>query len=325
MIPTWVTGADGKVWLNSLKRYVKGGYNTPDASQLPVAIPAAPSPTIPSQVPSVIMEGSIDGISEIFTLVGQHAALDDAANRMTVQITDVAFRRRLSNREVRVNDVFGSNLQPFFLPEALMLESQQTLLFDFQNNSTAGPTNFTFLTERRKFQATTLSRNEVSKYIGEQRKRKLFLSPHWLTSDFPITVGPGATVDAFFTSSRDSYETQLMVIGGFLLVTPGPPPVGNTFEGFSCQIFDAKTERPLQNQPVPRSLCCGTPNFPYMLPCGLIQEPNTKIHVKFNNLITNRSINVFFNFVGVVNWTAKNPMEVQPGVAQPSELSIGAR
>ena len=323
MIPTWVTGSDGKVWLNSLKRYVKGGYNVPDVSQLPVTIPAAISSTVPSAVPSVILEGSLDGVTEIFSFVGGHgsAVLPDVANRMTVQITDVAFRRRLSNRYVRVNDVFGSNQQPFFLPEALLLEAQQTLLFDFQNNSTAGATSFDFLCERRKFQATVFSRSEVTAYLAEQRKRKLFLNPFWLTSNSPITIPAGGSVDAFFTSSRDSYLVHQMIVGGFI----SSGVAGNTVEGFSAQIFDAKTERPLQNQAVVRSCCCGTPGFPYQLPCGLIQEPNTTIRVRFNNLITDAPTEVFFNFVGVVDWTARNPMEVQPGVAQPSELSIGAR
>ena len=201
MIPRWLNQKDGSVTLNDVIRYTKGGFTSPGIpigqTQPVIIIPAATSATIPTVAPSVIIEAGADEVAELFSAMGvhgdiQHTVNADVSGRMTVQITDVAYRRRLMNLPVLVDYVFGTNLTPFFFRESTLLESQQTMLFDFSNNSTLGSTYFQFAMEKRKFQATVLTRKDVTQYIGEMRRRKMFLSPFWLTSDYPISVNPGA-------------------------------------------------------------------------------------------------------------------------------------
>lgn len=332
MIPRFINGKDGSVTLNDIIRYTKGGFSTPgipNGQTLPViVIPAMAggAPVNTNANPSVIVEAGGDEVAEIFSNIGLHGSPTTTVNadviaRMSVQITDTAWRRRLMNMPVLVNHVFGSNLFPAFLRESTLLESQQTLLFDFYNNSTAGSTYFQFLLEKRKFQATALSRPDVTKYIQEMRRRKMFLSPFWLTSDYPVTIPAGAQADAFFTVTNDIYGIFFANMASFI----STGSAGDTTEGFAVEFFDAKTERPLQNQPVARSCCSGTAGFPYVLPTGWIVEPNTKIHIRFTNLITDQPTTVFWTFAGVSAFVNKNVLQYpEVDVSVNSDASVGA-
>jgi hypothetical protein len=307
-----------------------------------IIIPAAASSSVPTAAPSVVIEAGADEVAELFSSMGVHGnpqnsvALDTQL-RMSVQITDVAYRRRLMNQPILVDHIFGTNLQPFFFRESTLLESQQTMLFDFNNNSTAGPTYYQFALEKRKFQATALTRKDVTEYIGEMRRRKMFLSPFWLTSDSPIVVNPGAQADVFFTVTNDIYG---ILFGNICSVIAALGSTGDTEEFFTVEIFDAKTERPLQNQPIARSCCSGgnliaqpaaimgvqgTAGFPFPLSTGWIVEPNTKIHMRFTSLITNNPISIFMTLVGVSAYCNKNPLQYpEVDVSVNSDASVGA-
>jgi hypothetical protein len=321
MIPRWLHYEKG-TYLNDVIRYVKGTFLAPDIGVNPIVIAAAPSATVPRFGTPSIIESSQEAVSEIFSFMGLHGAavLADVSARMSVVITDTAFRRRLMNRDVLVNHVFGSNLQPFFARESIGLEGQQTLQFDFLNNSALGATSFEWCLEARKFQSTAFTKKQVTEFIGELRKRKSFLYPFWLTSDQPITIPAGGTRDVFFTSTRDVMQVQMATIASFI----SAGVAGDVVEGFQAQFFDAKTERPLQNQPVVRSCCSGTAGFPYILPTPLMMEPNTRMRVRFQNLITDQPIDIFFTWVGVAVYAASNIFET-PGVmvANPEAYSMG--
>lgn len=321
MIPAWLSFKDG-VYLNDLKRYVKGGFLAPEPSQIPVVIPAAAALTLPNASAPVVAETGSDANMEIFSLMGSHDAAvpADVQQRMSMFITDIAFRRRLSNRDVLVNHVFGSGLAPFFLRESLFLEMQQSLTFNFFNNSTAGATSFEFSGEHRKFQATSFSRDNVSKYIDVMRQRKQFLYPYWLTSDQPITIPAGGTLNTFFTATRDVWLVLMGSIGSFI----SAGVAGDIVEGFEAQIFDAKTSRPLQNQPVIRSCGFGTASFPFIFPTAWVIEPNTKIQITFRNLITDAPIDIFTTFFGVALYAARNIEAAQVAYAMSSQYSRGS-
>jgi hypothetical protein len=329
VIPRWLNAKDGSVSLNDIIRYTKGGFSgpgVPAGQTTPViVIPAAASSSVPSVAPSVIVEAGSDEVAEIFSSMAyQPSSVNaDVSARMSVLITDVAYRRRLMNRDVLVNHVFGSNLTPLFFRESTLLEAQQTMLFDFINNSVQGQTNLQFALEKRKFQATALSRKDVTDYIQTMRRRKMFLSPFWLTSDSPVTVQPGAVADVFFTVTDDIYAVLFANIASFII--DGTGSAGDTTEGFAVEFFDAKTERPLQNQPIARSCCSGTSGFPFVLPTGWIIEPNTHIHMRFTNLVTNNPIEIFWTFVGVSNFCNKNPLQYpEVDISLNSDASVGA-
>jgi hypothetical protein len=333
MIPAWVNSKNGAVYLNDLKRYVKGSILVPGQSVTPLVIGPAVGPGVPTAAPSVVIESPTDAISEVYALVGEQDAgvNPDVAARMTCQITDVAFRRRLMNRDIPVTHVFGGGgvngsggipgYLPFFLRETMLLEAQQTQLIDFINNSTAGSTSFRFAYETRKFQAVSLSRSQVSDYINQERFRKTLLNPYWLTTDQPVTLNPMAGQDIFFTNTKATYFVAFGAIATFVL--NAGVPGGDIVEGFTVDWFDAKTERPLQNQSVARSCCMGSAGLPFQFPTALVFEPNTRMRMRLNSLVTGVTQDVFVTLIGVNSYTLDNPFENQVSFAPPSAASRG--
>lgn len=320
MLPVFVKDNKGNIYLNELVRYVKGTIIVPASSQIPVVSPAAASAAVPGFSPPVIVEGSEDGFSEIYSFMGEHGAADnsDVTNRLAVQITDNAWRRRLMNRDVLADHVFGNNLQPLFVPESIFLEGQQTMTFQFTNNSTAGSSNFRFALEARKFQATALSNSKVIEFLRDMRQRKAQLYPFWQTSDSAVSIPAGGTVDSFFTIDRTHTVLVLTAMGRAL--TTGV--AGDTQEKALVELFDPETDRPLQNQPVAFNCAAGTSRFPYVFPTGWLCPPNTKIHARFTNLITDQATEIFFTFHGVGCFGGEIPLAASQPVAVGT--SVGA-
>lgn len=338
MIPRWINGKDGSVSLNDLIRYVKGGFLVPEQSRTPLIIPAAVSATVPRSAPSLVIEAPSDSVAEIFSFVGEQdtGVGPDVAARMTCQITDVAFRRRLMNKHIPAQHIFGGagvngsggvpGYFPLFLRESILLEQQQTMLFDFNNNSIAGPTAFRFMLEQRKFQSTSLTRDLVTNYIKNQRFRKTLLQPYFIGQDGDVNLPVGQQGLLTFTNTRPSYFIWLGTAATFIVNGAGG---GNLVEGFAVTMFDAKTQRPLQNQPVVRSCCTGSAGLPYQNPTGLILEPDTRMQWQVQNLVTGggTSIDIFVTLIGALSYTLENPFETPMRgvqVADPSAASYGA-
>lgn len=316
MIPTFLTNAKGEIMLNDVARHVKGCILVPASSQQPIIVPAAAT-NVPGVSPPVIFEGPTDAVAEIYSLIGAHASGDATAvrNRFTVEITETMFRRRLMNRAIPVAHVFGNNQNPYFLSESLLLENQGTLQATFINNSTAGTANFYSSMEARKFQQVSLIRKDISNYIYEQRSRKQQLAPYWLTSDQAVSIPAAGKATAFFTASKD-ITLALFFTMGFGLTTG---VAGDTTEQFTVSIFDAESERPLQNQPVAKNCIAGTAQYPFVLPSALILRPNTKMRVEFTNLVTDAAMEVFFTFAGVQLYESQIPQANHPALPSPAQ------
>ena len=94
-----------------------------------------------------------DSACEIYSFMGRHTPTDNAntQRRLQVEITDQRYLRRLMNRPVLANHVFGTGQYPFYMYETIMLEAQQNLVFQFINPSAAGASHFQFAMEHRKF------------------------------------------------------------------------------------------------------------------------------------------------------------------------------
>lgn len=314
MIPTWVTDPAGNVYINDLIRSVKSTILVPPAAQNPLTTPAggALNPTLSAPV---IIEGGEDSVTEIFSLIGAHQAGVPAAvqNRLEVEIKDNSYRRVYMNRPILANQVFGTNLQPYFLNESIFLESQQVLNLQFYNRSVAGASVYRMAFEARKFQASALANNDVTQQIGLMRRRKTFLNPFWLTSQAPVQLPAGGTVPVFFENTKDNFLILFNIMCQTIIVQPvapppPPPDLGDTEEIISFRIFDSRTDRPLNNQPITLNTATGTAQFPFQLPTALMVEPRTTFRVDLTNLITNKVVDVFFTFHGVASFmAAENP------------------
>ena len=305
MIPTWVTDPAGNVFINDLTRSVKATILVPPAAQNPLTTLAggALNPTLSTPV---IIEGGEDSMTEIFSLIGAHQAGVDAdvQNRLEVEIKDSSYRRVYMNRPILANHIFGTNLQPYFLNESIFLESQQVLNLQFYNRSVGGPSVYRMALEARKFQASALANNDVTQQIGMMRRRKTFLNPFWFTSQAPVQLPAGGTVPVYFENTRDNF----LVLFNIMCQTITTGVAGDTQEIISFRIFDPRTERPLNNQPITLNTATGIARFPFQLPTALMVEPRTTLRVEMTNLITDQPTEVFFTFHGVASFmAAENP------------------
>lgn len=295
MIPTFKKMPDGSLIVDPLTRYVKTGLLVPSPASVPLVIGAN------GQSPPISIESPQDSAGEILYLQGEHDAgvNADVSARMECVILDQAFRRDCMNRSILVNHVFGSAQTPFFLKESVFLQPQQILQFSFFNRSAAGATSFRFAATQRKIQNSVFAHPEMNEYIRQAWTRKTFLQPFWFTTDNPVTVPAGGTVNSFFTNTNDRFVVFWYLIGS--AITTGV--AGDTQEIFSFRFFDAKTDRLMMNQPVTLNTGCGTAGFPYMLPAPWLLEPSTQIRVEFRNLITDQPTQIFMTLCGVANYT----------------------
>ena len=329
MIATWIRDRTGSYYINQAQRYVKGAIFVPQDE--PIITPAAViagGTTSPGESPAQIIDSPEDALSEIFSFTGEHDAGDPVAvqQRLRVQITDVAWRRRLMNQPVLANHVFGGRLiadgiQPFRALESILLESQQTMIFNFFNWSNDAPSNFRMALEGRKFQASAMLNKKVTNHIDASRIRKRYLQPYWLTSNQDITVPAGGTVDAFFQNSRDNYNMLFRLMA--TAITTGA--AGDTQEVFAFQIFDAVTERPLQNTPVTMTTGTGTSAFPFNLTTPICMDPATILRIRITNLITDQPTEIYLTFNGVAAYVGAEQMSVRPPeIAPPGAFYIGS-
>lgn len=325
MIPTWVRDPkNDDLYINDLRKHVKGGIIVPPPGFNPLTVAAAPAAGIPTFGPPVVIEGAQDGCRQIFSLIGAFdvAVLADPQARFTVQIVDQAYRRSYMNRPVPATHVFGTPGNPFFLAKEIWLENQQVLLLDFRNNSIVGPVVYRMAMEARTFQAQSLSSKNVTDLIGKERKKALFFNPYWFASDNAIIIPAGGVTTVFFTNTRDYYLMLRYIMCG--AISTGI--AGDLQEMFTVRLFDATNSRPLMNQPVTLTAIQGNASFPCVLPQPWAIEPSTQIRADFQNLITDQPTEVFMTFHGVGDYVAsQNPFDRQ-NVAVPrmSAASYGA-
>ncbi len=321
-IATWIRDRNGSLYLNQALRYVKGNIAVPQDE--PIVTPAATlvAGTLnPGLSPVQIIDSPEDSLSELYLWTGSHdtGTPADVQNRLEVQITDTTWRRRLMNRPILANHVFGTRLRPFRMLKTLFLEAQAVLQLQFSNRSTVGISNFRISAGGTKFQASAMLTKRVTEHIKITRHQSLYLQPYWLTSNEAVTIPAGGSVDAFFDNTRDIYNALFQIMAQ--AITTGA--AGDTQEIFSFEIFDAATERPLQNQPVTMNTGTGTAEFPYDLPTPICMDPRTQLRVRFTNLITDQPTEVFFTFHGVAGYVGPEIMSAQPPeIAPPGALVL---
>jgi len=303
MVPILVS-KDGRMYLNDIKRYAKGTILAPTQANRTVTM-AAGAYSAP-----IALEGPIDAVNEIMSLMGYAAPGNnsDVTARMAVLITDEAYRRQLMNREILCNQVFGSGLRPFRLMESIALEGQQVATFQFHNVSLLGSGSFDFAAEAQGVQGFGLGYDEIKKWITIMRQRKAYLSPYWLTSDSAISLTAAQTREFFYTNTSDKW----LLLGYILANVIGTGRAGEEFaEKFEFEIFDAKTQRKLMNQPVTMNTGTGTAQFPFRLDDPLLVEPSTQLRVRLRSLVTDAAQEIFLTFHGVACSTQLPPFAQQ--------------
>lgn len=319
MVPAWISNKKGDIYLNQLKRFVKGGFLVPAQALNPVTTPAAGAD--PGRSPVVTMQGPQDSVTEIYTLIGRHTPTDnaDVQSRLQVEITDQRYIRALMNRPVLANHVFGTGQYPNYLLETIYLEGQQNLTFQYFNPSAAGDSHFAINTEIRKLIDINVNRAFVTRFLKESRKRKALLYPYWLTSNAPIAIPAGATREYLFTTTADVmlvlFETWCTAL------TTGV--AGDLQERVGFEFFNPKNSRPLQNAYVTLNCCAGNianARRPYKLPCPLMVEPATTMVVRMTNLVTDAPTEVFLTFQGVAYYQGNGPWQYSD---QSEKLSRG--
>ena len=228
----------------------------------------------------------------------------DVRDRMTVEITDTAFSRRLMNQPVPVDHIFGSNLYPGFLEETILLEKNQTLMFKFYNNSTAADGSFCLSSEGRKWGAEVFERDEVRNHIVNLRGRKYVMQPYWLTLDAATSITAGSRASQFMTCTGDITLILFTRMGRFL----SSGAAGDIREGLTLEMQNTRTGIPYQNQPITINTGCGDAGRPYRFHHPIILDPQSQIKVDFTNLITDQSTDAFLTLGGVAVLTGRSAL-----------------
>jgi hypothetical protein len=312
MLKTFIRDRKGNIYLNDSIRYQRTVFLTPALNQYPIVTPAAPAAGARSISPPVIIEGPADSVNKVYRLLARHGDADaaDVTNRLTCDITDTIYRRKLSNRDVLVDHVFGqrlipptvavTQLAPFKMCESLFLEPQQTLQLALFNNSTAGSSSLKLQFEAKQTQSPAWNRDDVREEIARDRARKPLLYPFWITPDAgPINLTAGQSRDVFMTVTRD---IRLVLFARMASTVVGGGAAGDLVNFFSVQLFDGQTERPLQNQPVVSTCWGGNANNPRWLPTGWVLEPNSLVRIRVTSLLTAGTQDVFLTFAGTASF-----------------------
>lgn len=296
MLKRFLVDKAGNIFLNDVKRFGKGCIIVPASTNTPVI-------TLQGALSSpILIEGPEEGVCEIFSLMGAHTSSDNAEvqAKLTVQITDMAYRRRLMNRPILANHVFGTSQRPFRLMETIILDSHQSLMFEFKNNVAAsGSSNFRFALEALKLQRYGSGVAAANAFLADNKRRMSYLYPYWLTSDLTdttITASTQPAVDIWFRNTSD----QWLVLGKLMgTVYDNGAVAGNeAAERFAFDLFDAKSDRRLNNQPVSFNCGMGTVQFPYHLNPPIMVEPLSALRMRLYSLMTN-SITTYITFAGV--------------------------
>jgi hypothetical protein len=242
----------------------------------------------------------------------------DVQNRMTVDIQDMAWNRKLMNKPVPVVHVFGTNQFPGYFAEDILLEKNQIAMFKFYNNSTSGNGSVSFSHEGRKWQLEAHRRPEVAKLIKEKRDRKTFLQPYWLTLDNDIRVDGNSQATGFLTCTGD-IDLFLFDIRAHI-VNSGAAPVGDIQEFVEFQLSYTRNGRFYQSAPFTLNTGTGTAGQPFPLPHPILLKPQSQIKVSVRSLLTSATqTDVFLTMHGVGLYTGRS------GITDPSILKEARR
>ena len=308
-LPTLRYGDRGSIYMNALRDKFRGCVLVPASSSVPVDT-AARSGNGNGISASIVIESPQDSWMEVFSLIGLNTAgtAADITTRQCVNITDyISGQRRFTQRPVNVSHVFGTQKNPFFLDdpysEPILMPPQSVLKFDFINPSTSGEMSFSFALEARRISESALAEAAVKQGIDELTVRRKKVYPIWIPLTTNVGTGPfglgvpgvtipaGGQIDAQF-SSFDNAPAKLMItriLGS--AISAGVS--GDTTELFTMDLYDGRTYRKLNNQPIAFNCGAGPATFPFNLKTPIIIASNQVVKARFYNLVTDETTDVF--------------------------------
>jgi hypothetical protein len=312
-LPTLLRNKQKSLLMNPAWNTVKDGIIVPPAQA--IAIPAATSALNLGQASDQIIEAPSDGYCELYALIGAlTSSTASVLDRILVMFRDTGIvERRLMNRPVQFNHIFGSAANPMYIrcedgSQSLWMDPLQILLITLINSSAADTATASLAGMFTKYQLKSMEIARVKKYVNDSRARYRQITPYWWTMDQNITgqnvagvtIAAGSTVDCYFTGPSDVELSLTSVTATAIPASAGG--AGDTGEKFTAQFWDARTDRPYQNQPLTLNTGFGTPSFPHYFDVPIVVPPTYKVRSRFTNLITDRAIDLFVTFHGVANY-----------------------
>ncbi len=315
-VPSLIEGERGSLYMNPLRSHIRGCALFPAQGAVPVTA-AARSGSANGIEQAVVLEAPPDAYLEIFSLYAVNgAAIDaDVIARQCVVITEfIEGQRALMRRPVNCGHVFGTQLNPLYLDdpfsEPLLLAPNAVLKFDFFNPSASGVMGFSFAAEARRIgMQAILDDPKLKAGLDETLARRRKVHPVWLplasdagTPATPLNV-PGCTIGAagradtnFITFNNSPSQVMITrIMGSFI----SAGAAGDLVEGFAIDLYDGRTYRQLNTQPITFNCMAGSAGFPFILPTPIIIESNQVVKARIYNLITDADITVFLTLQGV--------------------------
>lgn len=312
-IPTMVEGERGSLYLNTLRDYIRGVLIFPSSGSVP-ATPAARSGSANGIAPSVVIEAPPDAWLEIFSLFGVNTAgtNSDVIARQCVTITDyITGQRAYMRRPINVTHVFGTQKNPLYLDdpysEPILIPPNGVLRFDFLNPSSSGAGSFSFAAEGRKINVEAFKDPKLKADVDALFARRRKVSPVWM----PLYTDAGSTAlnvpginlassgigySQFITFNNSPAQVMITRIMGSA-ITAGA--AGDTTELFSLDLYDGRTYRKLNTQPITLNTGCGTAGFPFILPTPIVIDSNQVVKATLTNLVTDGATDVMISLQGV--------------------------
>ncbi len=182
-----------------------------------------------------------------------------------------------------------------------MLEQRQYLQLRFYNNSTLSTSNLQINFKAEKWQQDCFQRDDLMRQLKQQRERKTWIYPYWMTLDSPTSFSAPVTIPANGSATGTMSNTGDNFLAMFDVIASGLTTgvAGDTTELYTVEIFDAKTNRALMSGPVTSTTLGGTAGFSFGLPTPIIIEPKTNLVFKFVNLVTDQATDAQITLKGV--------------------------
>lgn len=307
-VPALIEDPRGAVYLNPAAEQTGGGYLVPSAATL--AIPARVA-NVPGNNFTQI-ESSSNAYEEVLSMYGPYSEGSTNHNRTLVSIKDGAHTERsLQNRAINLLHVFGTINNPFFLDDAwtrsLMLKPQQLYTLKFYNTGllTTLTLDMPALESTRIFGGAVNQAKDLLQDVTLKESDAVEVYPYWFTMQNDITnrygtpglqLAAGDVGVAQFFNNRDDI---VLVMTSILATAITSGVAGDTEAVAAYELFTAYDQQPLQDQPVAFNCGAGIGSFPHRLSCPFVIQPKDQFEVKFTNLITDATTDVFFTFFGV--------------------------
>ncbi len=147
---------------------------------------------------------------------------------------------------------------------------------------------------------------EVNKFINGMKERKTYIQPYWLTLDDGVinlgAAGSGTASAIKFLTCTGDITLVLFNLYAKAVAADG----SDVSSAVTVELFDAKTSRSMQSQPMSLANCGGTGEDPFRLPAPWMIEPQTQIRAQLRNVSSESAMRVYMTLHGVAIYTGSS-------------------